>query len=178
MSRPLKYIGLLACVSLIGAAHAARAGTLPGDPTVLYSESTLATNDTPSVTTLDVPGPGEIFLTLTDLSFPAPFASLKFALTDTESALVGLAPPGTLTLDLTKPTTLYAEVFQTVAPATGMGLYNLTATYLGSSPVPLPASGLLLGGGLLTLLLAQLAGPARRPACGFGGHQRRLEIHG
>jgi hypothetical protein len=150
----LKCISVLAIMSLMGVAHAARADIL-GTPTVLYSQSSLVTGSAPSVTTLNVPGPGELFLTLTDLSFPAPFASLKFALTDTESALVGLAPPGTLTLDLTKPTQLYAEVFDTAAVGPDMGLYNLTATFLSSSPVPLPATGLLLGGGLLVLLLGR-----------------------
>ncbi len=154
--------GLMLAASLAGA-QAAQASVL-NSATVLYSESPMVLGGAATVTTLSVPGAGELFLTLTDLDFPSYFSSLKFSMTDTSGALVGLADPGTLTLDLTRPTTLYADVFATTQPGTGAGLYNLTATFLGASPVPLPASGLLFGGGLALALLVW-GRAARRARC-------------
>jgi hypothetical protein len=149
----------LALVPMMPRAEASTLGvSSAASASVLYSDSELVQGSQASVATLSIPSAGELFLTLTDLKFPDDFSSLKFALTDTSTALVGLADPGTLTLNLTGPTTLYAEVFANAQGAADIGLYNLTATFLGnSSPVPLPPSGLLLAGvSLLALLLNRL----------------------
>lgn len=133
--------------------------------TVLSSNSPYVQGSAANVTTLLAPSAGELFLTLTDLDFPNPFASLQFSVTDAGGTLVNLTNAGTVTLDLTQPLTLYADVFATTQAGTRAGLYNLTATFLGSSPVPLPASGLLLGSGL-ALAMAM----ARRRRVTWSGH--------
>jgi hypothetical protein len=167
----IKTIGLIGGFVLAGSlivTPRAKASTLP-DTTVLYSESPMVQGSANTLTTLSVPGAGELFLTLTDLDFPSPFSSLKFSLTDTAGALVGFADPGTLTLDLTKPTTLYADVVATTQAGTEAGLYNLTATFLGASPVPLPASGLLLGGGIALALIIKRRHKVAKPGCALLG---------
>ncbi len=140
------------------------------DPSVsvLYSQSTYVKGNAGNVTTLETPGAGELFLTLTDLDFPTQFASLDFSLSSSSTALTGLADPGTLQLSVTGPTTLYADVFASAQGKCDVGLYNLTATFLGNaSPVPLPGSGTLLSGALLFLL----AGVYRRRVAGVFRHR-------
>jgi hypothetical protein len=124
------------------------AGVPSGNVTVLASDSVLLQQSSAETTSLAIPGPGELFVTLTDLQFPTSFSSLQYAVSSTAGALVSPTSAGTTTtLDLTAPATLYANVFATVGPG-GAGLYNLTATFV--SAVPLPGSlGLLAGGALL-----------------------------
>jgi hypothetical protein len=165
---------LMGLIVLAPAIPRAEASMMGGKVSVLFSESELITGSEAKSVEFTAPGAGNLFLTLTDLDFPNPFASLKFALTDTVSALVGLATPSTLTLDLTKATTLYAEVFATAAAGTDIGLYNLTATFVpDTSPVPLPASGTLLLSGVTALALGfewffrrRTRGGGRHPAGG------------
>lgn len=164
-TKATRLIGTLAVLCMLGAAPLAGAAVLGADsadsvgtPAVLYSQSSLVKGSVANVTTLYTPGPGELFLTLTDLDYTNTFGSLKFSLSNSTTALVGLAEPGILTLDLTQPTTLYADVFATAGGRSELGIYNLTATFLGASPVPLPASVLMLGCGLLALWLFGLKG--------------------
>lgn len=152
-------LGALAVVPL------AQSATLTSGPasaaSVLYSDSQLVQGSEASVAALQIPSAGNLFLSLTDLRFPDPFASLQFDLTGTQNALVGLSPSGTtLTLGLTGPATLYANVFATAQGPLDIGLYNLTATFLTTAPVSLPASGALLAG--ITSLALLLDGLLRR----------------
>jgi hypothetical protein len=125
-----------------------QAGIPSGNVTVLSSESVLLEQSSAETTSLAISGPGELFITLTDLQFPTSFSSLQYAVSTAAGTLVAPTNAGTTTtLDLTAPATLYANVFATVGPV-GAGLYNLTATFV--SGVPLPGSlGLFAGGALL-----------------------------
>lgn len=144
----MRWLSALGLLLAIVTGQAARASTLPG-PTVLYSNSWLTSGNSAESTALQVPAAGELFVTLTDLAFPDSYTSLDLSLTDGTSTLESLPNPGELTLDLTQPSTLYADVFGEV---TGEGLYNLTATFLPSAPVPLPASCWLLASALMGLV--------------------------
>jgi hypothetical protein len=137
---------LLGLAPIVGQVHASTlvATGGPASATVLYSGNEL-TGSGANTVSLSIPSAGDLFLTLTDLDFPNPFAFLKFSLTDTHNALAGgLTNPGMLQLSLTGPTTLYADVLARAASG-GPGLYNLTATFVSSAPVGLPGSGELLG---------------------------------
>ena len=145
-----------------GSAQASNeSGTATGTVSVLASESVLLQESGAMTTSLAIPGPGELFVTLTDLQFPTSFSSLQYAVSNAIDTLVAPTNAGTTTtLDLTAPTTLYANVFATVG-AGGAGLYNLTATFV--SAVPLPDSiGLLVSGGLLIGFLAMRRAPVHR----------------
>jgi hypothetical protein len=164
--RPSVLLGFLAVIGL--GWHSAQASSLTSTSSVsvLYSGAQLVQGSQAGVTALNIPSAGELFLTLTDLQFPDPFSSLKFDLTDTLSSKTGLSNPGILTLDLTGPATLYANVFATAGGSTNLGLYNLTATFLGSSevtgaPVPLPATGALLAAVTSLAVLFELVGRRR-----------------
>jgi hypothetical protein len=145
-----------------GSAQASsESGTATGNVSVLASESVLLQESGAMTTSLAIPGPGELFVTLTDLQFPTSFSSLQYAVSNAIDTLVAPTNAGTTTtLDLTAPTTLYANVFATVGQG-GAGLYNLTATFV--SAVPLPDSiGLLVSGAFLIGLLAMRRAPVRR----------------
>jgi len=116
---------------------------------LLVSRSELVVGDDPSVTMIDVPGPGELLLTTTDLDFPNPLAELQLDVIGPTGPLMSLSGSGTLTLDVTKPETLYAEVFPVAQDGPALGLYNFQASLVAVAPVPLPPSGLLLGGVVL-----------------------------
>jgi len=142
-----------ACAAfLVNAPRAEAASIVPnvgGPASVLYSQSQLVQGNQGQSMSIVVPSAGELLLTLTDLKFTSAFNALKFGISDSASALVGMADPGTLTLDVPGPTTLYAQVLASAQGSFNMGLYNLTATFLpGSSPVPVPASGWLLAAAL------------------------------
>ena len=121
----------------------------PGAPTVLYSGSDLVEGSAANAVTLSLPGPGELFLTLTDLGFPDPFASLQFALTSAQTTVMPLSVAGTTDMKVASATTLYADVFAATQAGSDLGLYNLTATFVSAAVVALPASGGLLGSVLL-----------------------------
>jgi hypothetical protein len=178
---------LLLC-SLIGLAcgggfSSARAGMLGGDSsstssaslTALspdYSHSTLVQGSAANVMAIDVTSAGQLQLTLTDLDFPNPFASIDLGLTDSNASLGSLAAPGTYTVDLTKPVMLYAEVFAVAGAATDVGLYNLSARLLTASPVPLPPTrGLLAIALALLVLMLRLCEGRIDTAVGIGARE-------
>ncbi len=143
--------GVLAAASAFSRAQASALDAAPEPTTlVLASQSDLVQDSAANETTLQVPGAGELYVTLTDLQFPTSFASLQFALTDATSTLVGLHGASTMSLNLTGPTSVYADVFATTQG--GYGLYNLSATFDAGSPVPLPGSAVCLATGCLLLL--------------------------
>jgi hypothetical protein len=157
MSRKGLLLALIVPILAWGFASSARASSEAGAPTgnvsVLVSESVLLQESGGTTATLAIPGPGELFVTLTDLQFPTSFASLQYAVSSSGTTGALTSAGTTTTLDLTAPTTLYANVFATVG-ASGAGLYNLTATFFGTgAPVPLPGTlGLFASGGLLLTL--------------------------
>jgi hypothetical protein len=118
---------------------------------VLADQTLFVTGSQATATPLNAPGAGELSVTLTDMDFPSPFASLQFALADTGSSLTATSNASTMSLDLTAPITVYADVF--ASSQAGGGLYNLTATFTPTSAVPLPPSAASLAAGLLVMLL-------------------------
>jgi len=111
-------------------------GDLPGSHLVLGSSAT--------ITTIQIDAAGTLSFTLTDKLFPVALGALSFAVTDTHSALASMTGPGTLSVDVTGPMTLYADVFATAQGAANAGLYNLQVGFAPTVPVPVPASGALL----------------------------------
>lgn len=169
MNRHATLMTLTVAVLAWGASHGALASTAAGAPsgnaTVLASASVLMQESGANTTSLVVPGPGELFVTLTDLQFPTSFSSLQYGITDASGTILPLTAAGnTTTINLTAPDTLYANVFGTVGQG-GAGLFNLTATFV--SAVPLPASfGLFAGGAVLLALTGRRRTPLLRRVAG------------
>lgn len=163
----LGLLTILACNLVATTSHASSLGT----PTVLYNGWRAVQGYQANATTLQLPSAGVLSLTLTDLNFPTSFASgsLQLDLTDSSSTLLGLEGPGTWNVDVTGPMTLYANVF---ANAQGLGvanigLYTLTASFMSTAPVTLPATGTLLASVTLLAGLLELLWRMRRKGEGF-----------
>jgi hypothetical protein len=101
----------------------------------------------PFVISGGMPG-GTVSVTLSDLGWPGAMSALSFAASTSTSLLAQLAAPGSLTFDIGGSGTYFATVFGVADPNFGSGLYSLNLSY---SPVPLPASALLLLSGLAML---------------------------
>ena len=73
----------------------------------------------------------------------------EFGLSDTSSSVSGLIDADSMTIDFTRPTKLYLDLFARAGRHTGFGLYNIFACFQPSpKPVPLPVSWLSLAWGL------------------------------
>lgn len=170
MSRRALQVALLVVAAIlpIGESQAAAinvADTTPG--VVLYDEATGVSTSSlsmppdafDSTTPINVPGPGELYVTLTDQNSPS-FASLQFALTDSDTTLVPLADAGVVeSIDLSQ-----AQVAQGIsvnisgATQDGYGLYSLEATLVPQASVPLPPPAWVLLSSLVCLLGLSLRG--------------------
>jgi hypothetical protein len=122
---------------------------------VLTSQSFLVQQSGADMIFFASPGAGELFVTLTDLDFPAPFTSLQYGLDDAAGLKTGMSNAGVETTEtLSGATTFEADIFSVLGSNASAGLYNFTATFLpaGAATVPLPASGISMIGGLMLLL--------------------------
>jgi hypothetical protein len=140
----------LAALTVAATMPAARASNLAASPepadTIMYDQSDLVIGTQANEATLNLQGPGELILTITDAQFPNAFASLQIAVTDSAGALIGLTSADSVSLPISGPTTVYADVFATAQGSADVGLYNLTATFV---PVPLPQSWALFAAGIV-----------------------------
>jgi hypothetical protein len=155
-------VGLAALLALGLLAPAVQAATLPANPSgptaataSLFSlsgdmpGSKLVLGSSASVTTIQIDAAGTLSFTLSDKLFPSALGALSFAVTDASSALATMSGPGTLSMSVAGPVTLYADVFATAQGATNTGLYNLQVSFAPTVPVPVPASGLLLAAAVI-----------------------------
>jgi hypothetical protein len=143
-------------LAALGAASGARAAMLSDDSNPvagmdLYNTTTIVTGPMPIIVPLSIPTPGVLTLTMTQFNFPAPADPLDFDIANATSLLAGPQLAGTISLDLTTPVQLYANVFD--PNPNGEGLYNLSASFMSSNAVPLPPALASLVGGLVVLLL-------------------------
>src|SRR6202020_1895584 len=99
----MNFKGLLLAltVSLVALSHgnSAHASNEPGTPagtvSVLASESILLQESGATTTSLAIPGPGDLFVTLTDLQFPTSFSSLQYGVSTATGTLVAPVGAGT-----------------------------------------------------------------------------------
>jgi hypothetical protein len=104
---------------------------------------------------LALPSAGELSIDFADLDFTAPLQTLEFGLSDTSSSVSGMINGDSMTIDFTKSTTCYLDIFAQAGRRTGYGLYSVYAFFQPQvTPVPLPASGFSMAGGLAVLLWA------------------------
>ncbi len=152
------FLGLIAA---LGRPTDAGASTLPGTssaPQVLLNESLLVEGDNSTISDLTVPGAGELFLTLTDLQFPWSLPNVSLSVMEPNASVPGsellgdLSNPGTVSFNVSQATTLFADVGWTTNPSQNSGLFNLTATFVAATPVPIPQHIILTVAGLLLLL--------------------------
>lgn len=137
----------------LGSAHSARADTLLISPTELFSGQTAAGYQ------VNVPGPGSLFVSLSDIAYTSGVsADLTFFLTEganvLESAIDTTASQTIFpALSIGSASTLYAYLGGNATGPSDTGLYSLDVVFRPNgdappSPVPLPPSIWLLLGGL------------------------------
>jgi hypothetical protein len=138
----------LAIAALLAAGPLAQAATLAAPGTVtttLYSESEFVQGSKAMVIPIQLTEAGTLTIDVTDMTFPIDFASLSFQIASASSTMAKMSAPGVLTLTISGPMTLYADVFATAQGPSDVGLFNLHAQFSGAGSVPLPGSGVLLG---------------------------------
>ena len=117
----------------------------------LVSQSTLVINQQSNVYSFSAPGAGTLYVTLQDVVWPTPLASLAMSVNSPSSALGTLNVDGEMDLTLSKGGTYYVDVTGQAGGSLDLGLYSLQVNFLPQGAVPLPGSVALLLGGLLAL---------------------------
>ena len=152
--------------TLTASSAASVAGTqslfsLSGDP----AGAKLVLGSSASDTTIQLDAAGTLSFILTDKIFPSALGALSFAVTDANKSLATMSGPGTLTMAVAGPVTLYADVFATAQGVANTGLYNLQVNFAPTVPVPVPASGLLLAAALIVWRLKVRPSRPQRHNC-------------
>jgi hypothetical protein len=148
---------LLGVLALFGAVPEVRADAISASELalghVMVDQSEFVEGNSAKSMMLALPTAGKLVLNFTDLDFTGALDSFEFGLSDTSSSLSGMINADSMTIDLTRATTLYLDMFARAGLRTGVGLYNIVAFFEPiPQPVPLPASVLSLAGGLGGLL--------------------------
>lgn len=117
---------------------------VPGNSGESFSSTQFVWGNALNINALSLSGAGTVTVNLTDLGFPTALDTLKLLVTDLDGIWQSLDGTGSLLIDVSGPTKLFAAVF---ARSTGdsLGLYNINASF---APVPLPAAAWLLLSGL------------------------------
>jgi hypothetical protein len=136
-------IALIAAIAGIGPAEAAQ---------VLYNGTGFVQGQQSFVQSFNIPGPGTLTVTLSNVAWPEKLASLNMVL-GTASGLMGPEMGvGTETFDVTSGR-VFAQWFGTAQGPLDVGVYSMNISFQsnGVTPVPLPASIALLASGLVLL---------------------------
>lgn len=162
-TRPIA--ALLGALALLGASAAANAdavdsadvftASVMSGPDVMINQSEFVDGNSAKTMMLVLPTAGELTLNFSDLDFTGLLDSFEFGLSNTSSSMSGMIDGDSITIDFTKATTFYLDIFARAGRHTGFGLYDIYACFQSKpAPVPLPASGISFAGGLAGLLWA------------------------
>jgi len=141
--------------------------------TVLVSDTTLVSGSETAVFAFEAPGPGTVSVQLTNLDWPQALSSLSFMAATGNRVLspwAADAGSGTwgLSFQVASPGRYFADIMAVAGGALDLGAYSFSLSFTPAAPVPLPASGTLLLGGVTALIglllwrrgaLASSAGP-------------------
>lgn len=133
--------------------------------TVLLSDTTLVSGSQSSTFSFQAPGSGTLSLQLTDIDWPQALSSLSVTAGNGQQLLAswmdnGSQSTGSLSFQVTSGQ-YFADVLADAGGALDLGAYSLSVQFTpAASPVPLPASGLLLLGGLACVFVLRRAAHA------------------
>jgi hypothetical protein len=127
-------------------ASAEPAGNLASQ--TLYDGTTIFTGVSFTRMELNVPGAGQLEITLRDMEFPALAGALSFALVEGGTILGLVNGTGSFSMDIDGPRTLFGYVYGVGAPLVSTASFYLNVNHTYAAPVPLPAAIWLLLGGL------------------------------
>jgi hypothetical protein len=136
-------VGLL-CLS---AAPGARAETM------LVSQTSLVSGSYSSVDSFSVPSSGTVTVELSNLPWPQALSSLSFMASSASEVLSSWSTQtSSIESFAVTPGTYFAHVFGSATGPLDLGLYSMTVSFTPAGTVALPATGWMLGMGLLMLL--------------------------
>lgn len=143
LTTALRFLAPLLCAVLASVAHAS---------TMLVSDTTLVTGSESAVFSFQAPGPGTVSIQLTNLDWPQALSSLSFMASTNGHVLSSWSDPSSmqgaaLSFQVAAGSRYFADVMATAGGALDLGAYSFRL-YFTPSVVPLPASGVLLLGGL------------------------------
>ena len=113
---------------------------------VLLSESSHISGTQSALYALDAPGAGKLSVQLDNLAWPERLSTLSFALTTATGVVQTLSDAGTASIDIGSAGKYYALVTGTAQGRWNLGMYSLRVSFssLGTTPVPLPGTFVLL----------------------------------
>jgi hypothetical protein len=117
----------------------------------LLAQSTLVINQQANVYSFSAPGPGTIYVSLQDVLWPTPLASLGMSLNSTNGVLGTMNVEGEMDLVLSKGGAYYVDVSGKAGGSLDVGLYSLQVTFVPQGAVPLPGTLALVLGSMLAL---------------------------
>jgi hypothetical protein len=128
---------------------AAALAAVPAEATVVLAESTSVSALQTNAYLFSAPGAGTLDVQLDDLDFSAPLDTLMASVNSPSAVLGSLSLPNdNLLISINGPLQLSAFVTAQAGGPLDLGAYSLEVTFTAAgTPVPLPAAGLLLGGG-------------------------------
>lgn len=128
-------------------------GTRLAQADMFVSETTLVSGTDSSVASFTVTSAESVTVQLSNIPWPQMLSSLSFMLSTADS-VIGAWSGDTSTVETYQlsPGTYYAHITGTASGSVDLGLYSLS---IGTqpAPVPLPAGGALLLGGLVMLMM-------------------------
>jgi hypothetical protein len=135
---------------------------------VLLSDTSLVSGSQSEVFSFQAPGPGILSIQLTDVDWPQTLSSLSFMAGTGSQVLTSWSDTGSqsranLSFQITGGH-YFADVLASAGGTLDLGVYSLSIQFTPTSPVPLPASGVLLLTGLVAIIVVRRAAHAKRAA--------------
>jgi hypothetical protein len=118
---------------------------------VLYDSIDLVSGQQTVTDSFALAGPGTLTVSLQDMQFPAPFASLDLMVSNSTALLGPETGAGTESFQITGPQQIYVQALATAEGPLGTGVFGLDVMWKPTTPVPLATSIAFLGSGLLLL---------------------------
>lgn len=116
---------------------------------VLYDGIGMISGQQTITDSFSVSGPGTLTVSLQDMSFPSPLASLNLLVGSTQSLLGPETGAGTVSYKIGGPEQIYVQALATAEGPLDSGVYGLDVMFAPTAPVPLATSITFLASGLM-----------------------------
>ncbi len=135
---------------------------------VLLADTTLVSGSQSAVFSFQAPGPGTLSVEITNVDWPQMLSSLSFMATNGSQVLASWSDTvsqsqGSLSFQVAGGR-YFADIMATAGGTLDLGVYSLCIQFKPTSPVPLPATAVLLLTGLLAALVLRRVAAAKAAA--------------
>ena len=131
------------------------AATVAQASTVLVADTTLVTGSQSATFSFQAPGPGTVSVQLANLDWPQALSSLSFMAATPSSVLTSgslISSTQSFAFQVAAGGNYFTDVMAVAGGPLDLGAYSFYLTFTPAAPVPLPASGVLLLGGVACLV--------------------------